>query len=80
MEHLRWQVGHVAVHEDKKRLDDAGVGGEARGEGCKKPIDGSDQNATQRHNEEGDDSQEAVQHRHRANTRKLLKKVVQNLK
>ncbi len=48
VEHLSWQVGHVAVHEHKKRLDDSGVGGEARGEGRQDPIDGSHQNATQR--------------------------------
>lgn len=79
MEHLSRQVGHVAVHEDEKRLDDAGVGGEAWGEGRKEAIDNADENAAQRYDEEGDDSQEAVQHRHCAVEGKLLEKVVQNL-
>lgn len=79
VEHLSGQVSHVAVHKDKKRLDDAGVGGETWGEGRKEPVDNADENATQWYHEEGDNSQEAVQHRHWAIDGKLLKKVVQNL-
>lgn len=79
VEHLSWQVCHVAVHKDKKRLDNTGVGGEAWGEGSQDPIDSSNQNATTRNYQEGDDSQDTIQHRHCANLWKLLKQVVQHL-
>lgn len=41
VEHLSWQVGHVAVHKDKKWLDDTRVGREAWSEGGQDPIDSS---------------------------------------
>lgn len=80
VEHLSRQVGHVAVHKDEQGLDDPGVGGEARGEGCQDPVDGSDQDAAQSHHEEGNDSQEGVHHRHCVGACKLLEKVVQHLR
>lgn len=76
VEHLSWQVGHVAVHKDKKWLDDTCVGGEARGEGGQDPVDGSHKNTTQSNHQEGDDSQETVHHSHDANTNKLLEEVI----
>lgn len=79
MEHLTWQVCHVAVHKDKKRLNDTRVGGEAWGEGSQDPIDSPHKNTTQRHNQEGDDSKEAFHHRHCAFARKLLKEMVEHL-
>lgn len=76
VEHLSWQVGHVAVHEDKKRLNNTGVGGEAWSEGGQDPVDGSHQDAAQRNHQEGDDSQETIHHCYRTNTSILLKQVV----
>lgn len=76
VEHFSWQVGHVAVHKDKQWLDDTRVGGEAWGEGSQDTIDSSHYNATQCNHQEGDDSKEAIHHRHFASTRVLLKKVV----
>lgn len=41
VEHLSREIGHVAVHKDKKWLDDTRVVGEAWGEGSQDPIDSS---------------------------------------
>lgn len=79
VEHLSWQVGHVAVQEDEKRLDDTRVGREAWREGGHNTIDGSHRNTTTRNHQEGDESEETIHHCHCAHSCKLLKKVVQHL-
>lgn len=41
------EVGHVAVEEDKQRLDDPSVGGETGGEGAHEAVDGAHHEASQ---------------------------------
>lgn len=48
VEHLSRQVGHVTVDEDKERLDDTCVWGEAWSEGSEDAVDGANHDATER--------------------------------
>lgn len=79
MEDLSGEVSHVAVEEDEEGLDDSHVQGEARRKGTQEPVDESHQDASQRHHEEADHTEQGVAHSHGPRVRKLLKQVIQNL-
>lgn len=79
MEHLRGQVCHVAVDEDKQGLDDTGVRGEPWREGRQEAVDGAHHDATQRHHQETHDTQEHIGDSDRTHTVVLLKQMIQHL-
>lgn len=76
MEDLSGEVSHVAVEEDKQRLDDASVRGKAGSKGPQDAVEGSHHDASQWHHEETDDAEEGVNHGHRIAVWKLLKQVI----
>lgn len=79
MEDFSGEVSHVAVEEDKQRLDDTSVRGETGSKGTQDTVDGSHHDASQWNHEETGDAEEGITYSHSFVVWKLLKQVIQNL-